>query len=280
MRMFRRLEQALGRFAIPQLTIVLIACQVVAFVMMMVRADNSVVGLLTLIPSRVLEGEVWRLITFVALPPPVGRDVFAIIWAFFFWYMFYLMGNTLEHNWGVFRYNAYLLIWYVATVGAAFLTPEMPTANVFLFTSIFLAFAFLFPNFELRLFLILPVKIKWLAWLAGIGLGLAALSSLLVMQFSVALTIFASFTNYFIFFGKEMFEKGLLKRRRVARGVNELQTARHRKPYHHRCTVCGKTDASDPHEDFRYCSQCAGQHAYCSEHLRNHEHVPDEAEKD
>lgn len=272
MRLLRRLEQTFGRFAVPNLTVVLIASQVVTWVVMMIEPNNGLSSRLVFIPAAVLEGEVWRLITFLTLPPPFGRDFFGVIFTLIFWHVFYFMGTALENNWGVFRYNLFLLIWYVATVSTAFLAPEAATRNVFLETSVFLAFAYLFPDFEFRLFFILPVKVKWLGLLTWIILGLNLFVALVAMQLGLAVTILASVANFLIFFGKDMFERVLLKRRRVARQARQIKQGK-AKPYHHRCTVCGKTDASDPDEDFRYCSQCSGQHAYCSEHLHHHEHI-------
>ena len=116
----------------------------------------------------VLDGEVWRLVSFVAQLPTES-----LILAIFFWYLFYLMGTTLEHTWGSFRYNVFLLIGYVATVAVAFVPPAEPASVAFLQGSVFLAFAWLYPDFQIMLFFILPVKIKWLALLAWIGYFLA-----------------------------------------------------------------------------------------------------------
>src|ERR1043165_464844 len=97
------------------------------------------------------------------------------IWTWFFlafgWYLFYLMGSALEAYWGVFRYNVYLFVSYVLLVGLAFLTPAAPVTNMFILGSVFLAFAYLNPDFEMILFFILPVKIKWLAFISTAGGG-------------------------------------------------------------------------------------------------------------
>ena len=119
-----------------------------------------------------LHGEWWRLITYLFDPPRTNA-----IFAFFAWYIFYLMGTTLETTWGLFRYNLYLAIGYFASLAFAFLcwfatgVPGQAATNGFLYGSVFLAFARLFPDFELQLFFILPIKIKWLALLTWIGYG-------------------------------------------------------------------------------------------------------------
>lgn len=273
MRLLRRLEQTLGRYAIPNLTIVLIASQVVAWVMMMVQPNNGMMLRLAFIPSKVLEGEVWRLITFLAMPPGFGWGLLGIVFTLIFWNVFYFVGTTMENIWGVARYNLYLLIWYVATVSTAFVIPEVATTNIYLETSVFVAFAFLFPEFVFRIYFILPVKAKWLGLLTWFVVGFTLLMALSSRQYGLAVTILASFANFFVFFGSDLFGGVRMGRRRVAQQVRHLKYGTQRKPYNHECAVCGKTDVSDPDEDFRYCSQCSGGHAYCSEHLHNHEHI-------
>lgn len=271
MELFRRLERALSPYAVPHMTVVLIASQVVTFAMTLAGNGDGLLERLVLVPALVMEGEVWRLITFLTLPPMVGMGMFRLLFTFFAWYLFYLMGTALEHYWGVFRYNIYLLIWYVATVAVAFVVPETSTTNVYLYTSVFLAFAYLFPDFQMLLMFILPVKIKWLALLTWFGLSFGFFGSALPGK----LAILASVLNYWVFFAAELVARLRSPRQRA---VGAAMKARHTRAgakaaYHHRCTVCGKTDQSDPQEDFRYCSKCAGQHAYCSEHLRDHPHI-------
>src|SRR6187402_3417701 len=136
MRLLSRLERRLGRFAVPHLTLGLVACQVVVYLIaqgMDARPEarlvpgESVHEKLELVPEKVLAGEVWRLGTVLLLPPTTN-----VLFAFFFWYFFWLMGSALESYWGDFRYNLYLFVGWAATVAAAFLTPDRPAGNVFL----------------------------------------------------------------------------------------------------------------------------------------------------
>src|SRR5438105_6602401 len=161
------LERKFGRFAVPQVTAGMIACQVVVFLAGFVLdrpGREPIASQLVFIPERVLQGEVWRLLTFLVMPPfPSVVSFTNLVFAFFFWYLFYLMGTALERTWGTFRYNVYLLLGYVATVGLAFILPGAPATNAYLQGSVFLAFAYLYPDFEMYLFFILPVKITWLA---------------------------------------------------------------------------------------------------------------------
>ena len=259
----RFLEKRFGRFAIPNVTAIFIAAQVFAFV---ANALNpGLLDRMILIPERVLNGDVHRLVTYLAIPPG-GHP----LWAFFAWYLFYLMGQALEHYWGIFRYNLFILLGFLATTGAAFAAPDQPCGNGFLYGTVFLAFAFLNPNFELRLFFILPVKIKWLAGLTWIGYFFQFVVGDAITRLSVA----AATANFFLFFGQDLYWRLRGKQRAV---VRTMQKAREKKAektrYYHKCAVCGLTDLDDREMDFRYCSQCAGDQAYCRNHLREHAHV-------
>jgi len=265
MTILDRLERRFRRYAVPNVTVGLIACQVVAYLLRSSRPDLFLA--MSLVPARVLEGEIWRLVTFVFQPPLTN-----LIFAFFFWYLFYLMGTTLEHAWGAFRYNLFLLIGYVATVAVSFVTPNQAASVGFLQGSVFLAFAYLYPGFQLMLFFLLPIRIKWLALLTWIGYFWVLAFGTWVLRLMVT----ASILNFLVFFGRD-----LVFRMRGARRRMQLQADRikARSTPRHRCTICGITNLTDPQMDFRYCSKCAGSPCYCSEHLNNHEHVTEEARR-
>ena len=111
------------------------------------------------------------------------------------------MGNSLEGHWGAFRYNIFLLVGYVVTVAVSFLFPFQAATNIFIAGSVFLAFAYLYPDFQLYIFFILPVKIKWLALLTWIGYAYQILTG----SWSTRLLVIASITNYLLFFGRDIY---------------------------------------------------------------------------
>ena len=270
MSLLDTLERKFGRYGVPNVTAGLIACQVVLYLVQFAlsRAGGAPADLrLDLIPSRVLDGEWWRLATFLVVPP-CGN----LVCALFYWYLFYLMGTALERHWGVFRYNVYLLVGYgsavAASVGVSFLLGgDLPASNAFLGGSVFLAFAYLYPDFELYIFFLLPVKIKWLALLVWIGYFVVLIAGDPLAR----VLVLASVCNYLLFFGMDIWHRVRTGQRRMA-----IQAARFtaKEPaYYHRCVACGITDRTHPQMDFPYCSQCAGAHAYCADHLRNHEHA-------
>ncbi len=260
--MLDKLERRFGRFAIPNLTLIIIAGQVMAYVA--VQFNPEAYARIVLIPQEVLNGQVYRLLTFVLQPPGMMP-----LFAFFFFYLFYLMGTALEYHWGTFRFNAFLLIGYIATVASSFLTPHALISNVFIEGSVFLAFAYLNPYFELRLFFILPVQLRWFALLAWIIFAL----NLVAGPWTVRIQITAAVLNFFVFFGRDIYSRIKTGRRQMAQKAQRIAATRKEPDYFHICAVCGLTDKADPGMDFRYCSKCSGNEAYCSEHLKNHEHT-------
>jgi hypothetical protein len=154
----------------------------------------------------------------------------------------------------------------VTFVLAFTVSPYVAAPNRFIGGSVFLAFATLNPNFQLMLFFILPVKIKWLALLMWINY----LISLVTGGWMIRFSILASLCNYFLFFGRDMVFAMRAKRWRMERKAQEF--ARQNEPVH-RCTVCGITDKDDPDITFRYCTKCEGTLCYCANHIKDHEHV-------
>jgi len=258
MALLDKLERKFRRYAVPNVTLYLILGQVLFFVFAL--SGRFILERVVLVPQLVLAGEWWRLITFLFIPPMTNP-----IFAFFAWYLFYLMGSALEGHWGAFRYNLFLLIGYAVTVGVTFLFPFSVATNIFIGGSVFLAFAYLYPDFQLYIFFILPVKIKWLALLTWIGYAYEAL----VGSWDTRLLVLASLSNFFLFFGKDLYWRIKTGNRKMVFQAKQYSTGR--EPFH-KCTVCGKTDISHPQMEFRYCSDCGGL-GYCMDHIFNHEHI-------
>jgi hypothetical protein len=219
---------------------------------------------LLLVPYLVTHGEAWRLITFIFIPPPSSPWFIA-----FALYLFYLFGTSLEQHWGALHFNLFLLTGYVLTTGIAFLTPDVVATNLFIGSAVFLAFAYLFPDFVMYIFFILPVKIKWLGLLTWIGYCWAFFTG----GWSTRFSIIAGVGNFLIFFSRDIVLSIVQGRRRMNIQAQKLSRQSDEREPRHTCHVCGKTDISNPELDFRYCSKCAGDQCYCPEHLRAHEHV-------
>ncbi len=259
MSWLKKIERALGWLAIPDLTLYLVVGQAAVFLAILMGVVQS--DVFVLVPQWVLQGEPWRLVTFLLCPPPTS-----VLFIVFAWWMFYLMGTSLEKYWGTFRYNLFLLVGYLLTVGVGFFHPELPVTNTFLAGTVFLAFAHLNPDFELAIFFILPVRIKWLALLTWIGYGYA----LVRYGWPTRLAVLAATGNFLLFFSRDLVLTARMRGRRMKEQAETF--ARAGEP-RHRCRVCGKTDLTHPELDFRYCSKCAGDECYCPEHIFQHEHV-------
>jgi len=261
MGLLNRFERVFGRFAIPNLSLYLVGGQVVFW-------SVALLGFFDLerliFAPVLLQVEPWRVFTFMLLPPPASPVFIA-----FAWYLFYLMGSALEGYWGVFRYNCFLFVGWALTVAVSFIHPQMAVTNLFLFGSVFLAFAFLNPEFELRLFFILPVKIKWLALIQWALYGLTFVTG----SWAARLLVLAAVGNFLLFFAGDIIQRIRTGRRQMQQQVRRTAMREAADEARHRCVVCGKTDRTHPQMDFRYCSQCAGEECYCSEHIRDHVHT-------
>lgn len=272
--MLDQLERRFGRFALTHVTLYLIIGQV--FVCL-----SSMLGLLDLrqfylVPALVTQGEPWRLVTFLFFPPPVNYgSMLSLALLPFAWWVFYLMGTALEMHWGALRYNLFLLLGIVLTVAAAFITPFAPVTNAFIAGSVFLAFAWLNPDFELSLFFILPIKIKWLALVTWLFYAY----NLVTGAPSTRWQILASVGNFLIFFSRDIVQTMRFRRRHMAVQARRAAEENKGPEARHRCRICDKTDISNPEMDFRYCSKCAGDECYCPDHIANHEHVLAESDE-
>lgn len=184
-----RLEGKLRRFSIPHLMTYIVGGMAIVFVADLLLPLN-LYGLLALNMSRVLEGEIWRLVTFIFLPPSTS-----VLWIVFSLYFYWLIGNGLEAQWGAFRFNAFYLVGILGSILAAVFTGY--AENTYLNLSLFLAFAAIYPNFEVRVFMILPVKMKYLAL---IDLAVYVLM-FITGTWSTRIAILFSLANVILFFG-------------------------------------------------------------------------------
>jgi hypothetical protein len=249
-----KLERKFGSWAIPNIAAYLVGGQVVIWLLSWgfreFDGSNAMLERMLFDPEKVLQGDVLRIFAFPLIPPLSGG-----IFLFFVWYIFYMMAGALESQWGAFRLNAYLLVGAVLGMVAGLLLPGIAIDNSIWGQTIFLAFAYLFPDFELRLFFILPVKVRWLGWIAWAMLALMFVAA--PWQFKIFVA--ASVANFFIFFGKDILFKAKSKKRlSYLKSEKVKQMA---EPFHI-CSQCGATDKSHSERLFRYrsdaciCDRC------------------------
>ena len=289
-----KFEKKFGRYAISNLTAILIMCYVVGYIIQFVNADLLL--LLTLDPYKILHGQIWRLVTWI-IAPPSSLDIFTILMLYFY----YSVGNTLERTWGTYRYNVYIFSGMIYTVIASFVamiicyvmygdlfaTTEV-AANVFLSgstmfstyyvnMSIMLAFAATFPNAEILLMYIVPVRMKWMGLIyAGylvadfvVGVGHP------VYDIFKRCAIAASLVTFGMFWvtSKNSLHMSPAQVKRRAKFRSEVRRTATPKMSGHKCAICGQTDEDNENLEFRFCSKCNGNYEYCQNHLFTHEHV-------
>lgn len=268
-----RLDRKFGKYAIKGLMKYIVIINLAVYMIAVAIPNVSIVGQLALFPDKVMHGEVWRIITFIFIPP--GQSLILILFAL---YLYYMIGTELEQEWGSFKFNVYYFVGVIGAILAAFIT-DYPATPTYLNLSLFLAFACIYPDYEILLFFILPIKMKYLAIFEGIFLAVTFIQGSMMTK----LLVIFSVINFFLFFGKSMLsnirrknniknrnKKSYTKNIKVKKKFNGEVT---RIGTRHRCNVCGMTEKDNPEMDFRYCSTCEGEYEYCMEHLNNHEHI-------
>ena len=289
-----KFEKKFGKYAIHNLTMVLIMCYVAGYVIELMgsAAGNNLLGFLTLDPYRILHGQIWRLVTWVIVPPD-SLDIFTIIMLLFY----YNLGTALERTWGTYRYNVYIFSGMLFTIAGSFLCMGVlylltggmatETASVVFYSgsyafstyyinlSIFLAFAATYPDMQVLLMFVIPVKVKWMGILDAILMVYTVIAGNLFTKFAVV----ASLLNFVIFYfsTRDMNRynpKEIHRRQQFKKAMAPTRTG-----YgpggiaKHKCAICGRTEKDDPNLEFRFCSKCNGNYEYCQYHLFTHEHV-------
>ena len=282
------------RFGVNNLMKILVFAQLAVFAVDLVLSfmGGSGVGsptfswYLDFIPGLILEGQLWRLVSWVLVPRSSNLFYMLLGSYFYFW-----IGSLLEREWGTARFNLFYLSGIVISVlvggGLSFAQPEVLRSYVplalsyYLNLSIFLIIATMFGEMQVLLFFVIPIKMKWMALLDVVLILSSAIELLQYGIWSLALVPLASFINYFIFTWPFWSVKLGLARRRMDPQViqfKKVQKSAKKKAqetggYTHKCSVCGVTDAEAPDMEFRYCSRCDGYHCYCADHINNHIHI-------
>ncbi len=273
MRLVERFAYRHPRFGIPKLMRYLCIGNVGFWVLGVLLANSRLLSYIAFSAEDILNGQLWRLVSFLFYPITGSRLLGLLAIYFYYW-----MGSSLEEYWGTVQFNIYILLGWLASVlfgfAVYFITGQsVPITGHYLYLAMFFAFATLFPDMQVLLFMIIPIKVKWLALLN------AAYFLLEVLQFSrfpLNLLPLVAVLNYLVFFGAELWRRR--PRSASAETVNfRRESARVRREqrhelYKHKCAVCGRTDVSNPELEFRYCSRCAGYHCFCQDHINNHIH--------
>lgn len=288
-------ERKFGKYAIRNLSFVLVACYAVGYLIQIFDRSGLVSLYLNLNPYAILHGQVWRLVTWVLIPPSSGGLFFTLIMLYFYC----SLGTSLERTWGTYRYNVYLFQGMLFTIAGSFLLmgycylfkPTFPLTETLTLTintpyeyfgyiallfstyyinmSIFLAYAATFPEAQVLLMFIIPVKVKWLGVIYAILLAFQFLAMPVYGKFVIG----ASLLNFIVFFftSRNMMHlnlKQIHRRQEFKRDVRKNTGITK-----HKCAICGRTEVDSPQMQFRFCSKCDGNYEYCEEHLYTHTHI-------
>ena len=286
------LRRKLEKYAIPNLTLYLIICYGIGYLMQyLVPAGYQY---LMLDPFLVLKGQVWRLVTWILIPPDSSNIFFVLITL----YLYYSLGGLLERIWGTYKYNVYLFSGLLFTILGAFVLcgysvlmgaqPTMYTglyllnngsavdfgqfSTYYINMSIFLACAASIPDVQVLLMFIFPIKVKWL----GIVYGIILLVNCIQGGIATWIVVIFSLLNFLVFFlrskGKMHLSVGQIKRQQEFH--QKMRSAGQTKGItRHKCAICGRTELDGDDLEFRFCSKCNGNYEYCQYHLFTHEHV-------
>ncbi|MBE5920518.1 MAG: hypothetical protein E7272_11850 [Pseudobutyrivibrio ruminis] len=287
--MLEKLEKKFGRYAINNLIIYLLIGYAIGYLLQFGQRFTGVgyINYLTLEPYYILRGQVWRLISWVIIPPDTS-----VIWAVIMFMLYYQLGTTLERTWGAFKFNVYIFGGMLFTVLGAFIVYAiyggsipvgfigMTTSTYYINLSIFLAFSTCFPDMQVLLYFIIPIKMKWMSIFYLVIIGYEVVKYLVAGAFFAAVPIIASLLNFFIFFmmtrNMSRFNpKDIHRRAEFKRAATPPRTQyRDGTPIaRHKCAVCGRTELTNPELEFRFCSKCNGNYEYCSDHLFTHTHI-------
>ncbi|MBR4360365.1 MAG: rhomboid family intramembrane serine protease [Clostridia bacterium] len=212
MKWLNKLERAIGRHYIPNLMKYLCFAMLGVFVLdylysarMLTRSASE---LLMFSKDKILQGEVWRTITFIFLPP--NHSFLFILLSLYF---YYFLGTTLENHWGSARFNIYYAIGILGNIVAGFIMGY--ATNEYLNLSLLLAIAVLYPDMEIMLFFILPVKLRWIGYLDAALL----VYGFVLSPWPVRLAMVLSLLPFFLFFGQQAWLQLRMDWRRLLRWI-------------------------------------------------------------
>ena len=284
--MMSNFEKKFGKYAIKNLSLTLIMCYAAGYLIEMVLP--GLFYFLTLNPYAIIHGQVWRLVTWILIPPDSSNLFFVLLMLYFY----YSLGTSLERTWGTYRYNVYIFSGMLFTIIGSFLmmgycylvrpadmvaygpsvffsavSPLFSTYYVNM--SIFLAFAATFPEVQVLLMFIIPIKVKVLGIIYGVMLIANFIQGSAYSRFAMAASLF----NFVVFWITSKNHIHMSPKQVKRRQEYQREVKRNTGVTKHKCAICGRTELDSPDLEFRFCSKCNGNYEYCQEHLFTHQHV-------
>lgn len=264
---------------IPNLMLYLTLGNAIVYLISMMAGNYTLYYLLRFDRVQILHGQIWRLVTYplTLLSGNLLTMVISLL-------CYYSLGSAMERIWGTMKFNIFYFtgVLLMDIYGLIF---DCNASVYYLNMSLFLGYATLYPQAGFLLFFIIPIK----AWVFALIDLVTIFIGVFTPPFTAAnLFPLVALGNYFLFFGKDVLNviplnwqnkvRKLLRKKpkqpKVIQFHVEVPQKKAAAPsYTHRCTVCGKTDISDPDMEFRYCSKCNGYYCYCSDHINHHSHI-------
>ena len=272
---------------IPNLMLYIVLGTALVYLMSDIAGNAGLYSMLYFDRQLILQGQIWRLVTY-PLTFSAGNLLLTAISLF----CYYSIGRAMENVWGTLRFNLFYLTGVVMMDVYCMLFGGVASVT-YLNLSLFLSYATMYPDAQFLLFFVIPVK-AWVFALVDLAITLwdVIMLSYPIFFFPYNLFPLLAIANYLLFFGKDvlnviprswriklgrLFKKKsapVQKAKIIRFDAGSIETTAPRKAsYTHRCTVCGRTDVSDPELEFRYCSRCQGYHCYCEDHISNHSHI-------
>ena len=270
---------------IPNLMLYITLGTAVVYLITMFSGNPILYQYLSFNRNAILHGQIWRLFTY-----PLTTFNSNILFMLITLFCYYSLGRAMENRWGTFRFNLYYFtgMLMMDTYSMIF---NCQADVYYLNLSLLLSYSTMYPDASFLLFFIIPIK----AWFLALFDLALVLFGLFTDPFPYNLFPIIALANYFLFFGKDVmdvipmswqvnirrvFKKGPPKKKGPAKvipfpdaGSQNAAPKRSEVPYTHKCTVCGRTDVTNPELEFRYCSRCNGYYCYCEDHINNHEHI-------
>ena len=287
--LIQNMERKFGKYAIVNLTKYMIILYIVGFVLQLAPESVNITGLLVLNPYLILKGQIWRLVTWVLIPPQ-RFDILIIITLLFY----YFVGSTMERTIGTFRYNLFIFSGLILMIIAAFATlfvyknvlgvldnqlayymdlMSFTFSTYYIQMMVFLSFAICYPDMQILFMLFIPLKVKWLGIVYALILGYNSVIAVRGNNYFLFFAILSQALNLLLFY-LSLGRLNRFKPQEVRRRTEFKRNVQMRPKgiTRHKCAVCGRTEEDDPNLEFRFCSKCNGNYEYCQDHLFNHEH--------
>ena len=304
-KLLNKIELKFGKYAIERLPMYVLVCYAIGYIMQLINPD--IINAISLNPYAILHGQVWRLFTWLLIPPDASNLFFVLIMLYFY----YSIGMSLERTWGAFNFNLYFFSGMLFTVlgsfalycymelfkqgstamydaimiqtngemnamyggSYAYQTLALMFSTYYVNMSIFLAYAATYPDMQVLLMFFIPVKVKVLGIIYAIYLV-----AMIAQQWPYGLFVIgASLLNFVIFFianrKRTLGTPQMRARQKQFRQRMREATVKQNVIAKHKCAICGRTSEEYPDLEFRFCSKCAGNYEYCKDHLYTHRHI-------